>query len=112
MRWLILRLINNPEDDALLRVVNFPPRGIGFADRDNLQAVSWAPGLRYGRLPAGRRGGRAQAASGHSSLFIEGMRIATKNLALPEIVRHPFDAARVIQDAPHATEKDGFAGLR
>ena len=90
-----LRLINNPEDDnALLRVINFPPRGIGAKSVENLQAVS--AGTRVTLWQAACAGGGRRASAGGDGQFIgliEGMRIATKNQPLPEIVRHLLDAS-------------------
>ncbi|MBL8311747.1 MAG: UvrD-helicase domain-containing protein [Burkholderiales bacterium] len=102
-----LRLINNPEDDnALLRVVNFPPRGIGAKSIENLQAVSAGTGVTLWQAAcAGGAGGRAQAAMAQFIGLIEGMRIATKNQPLPEIVRHLLDASGL--KGHYANEKDG-----
>jgi len=102
-----LRLINNPEDDnALLRVVNFPPRGIGAKSVENLQAMSAGTGVTLWQAAcSGGAGGRAQAAMAQFIGLIEGMRIATKNQPLPEIVRHLLDASGLKQH--YVTEKDG-----
>ncbi len=102
-----LRLINNPEDDnALLRVINFPPRGIGAKSVENLQAVSAGTGVTLWQAAcAGGAGGRAQVAMAQFIGLIEGMRIATKNQPLPEIVRHLLDASGL--KTHYATEKDG-----
>ena len=106
-----LRLINNPEDDnALLRVINFPPRGIGAKSVENLQAVSAAPGLRCGRPPAlAAPAGGHQVAMAQFIGLIEGMRIATKNQPLPEIVRHLL--MRRPED-PLCDRKDGQGSRR
>ena len=102
-----LRLINNPEDDnALLRVVNFPPRGIGAKSIENLQQVSTSTGVTLWQAAcAGGAGSRAHVAMAQFIGLIEGMRIATKGLALPEIVRHLLDASTL--KALYAADKDG-----
>ena len=102
-----MRLINNPEDDnAFLRVVNFPPRGIGAKSIENLQQVSAGTGVTLWQAAcAGGAGGRAQVAMAQFIGLIEGMRVATKGQALPEIVRHLLDASTL--KAHYASEKDG-----
>lgn len=102
-----LRLINNPEDDnALLRVVNFPPRGIGAKSIENLQQVATSTGVTLWQAAcAGGAGSRAHVAMAQFIGLIEGMRIATKGLALPEIVRHLLDASTL--KALYAADKDG-----
>jgi DNA helicase-2/ATP-dependent DNA helicase PcrA len=102
-----MRLINNPEDDnAFLRVVNFPPRGIGAKSIENLQQVSSGTGVTLWQAAcAGGAGGRAQVAMAQFIGLIEGMRIATKGQALPEIVRHLLDASTL--KAHYASDKDG-----
>ena len=102
-----LRLINNPEDDnALLRVVNFPPRGIGAKSIENLQQVATATGVTLWQAAcAGGAGSRAQVAMAQFIGLIEGMRIATKGLALPEVVRHLLDASTL--KALYVADKDG-----
>ena len=102
-----LRLINNPEDDnALLRVVNFPPRGIGAKSIENLQQVANTTGVTLWQAAcAGGAGSRAHVAMAQFIGLIEGMRIATKGLALPEIVRHLLDASTL--KALYLADKDG-----
>ncbi len=102
-----LRLINNPEDDnALLRVVNFPPRGIGAKSIENLQAVAKQSGATLWQSAcAGGAGGRAQAAMAQFIGLIENMRIATKGLVLPEIVRHLIETSGLI--GHYRLEKEG-----
>lgn len=102
-----LRLINNPEDDnAFLRVVNFPPRGIGAKSIENLQNVSKSNGVTLWQAAcSGGAGGRAQAAMAQFIGLVESMRIATKALVLPETVRHLIEASGLI--AHYRVEKDG-----
>jgi DNA helicase II / ATP-dependent DNA helicase PcrA len=102
-----LRLINNSDDDnAFLRVVNFPARGIGAKSIENLQNVAQQSGVTLWQAAcSGGAGGRAQAAMAAFIGVIENMRVATKGLVLPEIVRHLLDASGLRQH--YATEKDG-----
>ncbi|MGL5004875.1 MAG: 3'-5' exonuclease, partial [Casimicrobium sp.] len=102
-----LRLINNPEDDnAFLRVVNFPPRGIGAKSIENLQNVSKSNGVTLWQAAcSGGAGGRAQAAMAQFIGLIENMRIATKGLVLPEIVRHLIETSGLI--GHYRLEKEG-----
>jgi DNA helicase II / ATP-dependent DNA helicase PcrA len=102
-----LRLINNTEDDnAFLRVVNFPPRGIGAKSIENLQTVSKNTGATLWQSAcSGGAGGRAQAAMAQFIGLIENMRIATKGLVLPEVVRHLIETSGLI--GHYRLEKDG-----
>ena len=102
-----LRLINNVDDDnALLRVVNFPPRGIGAKSIENLQQVATSTGVTLWQAAcAGGAGSRAHVAMAQFIGLIEGMRIATKGLALPEMVRHLLDASTL--KALYSADKDG-----
>jgi DNA helicase II / ATP-dependent DNA helicase PcrA len=102
-----LRLINNPEDDnAFLRVVNFPPRGIGAKSIENLQNVSQHSGVTLWQAAcAGGAGGRAQAAMAQFIGLVENMRIAAKGLVLPEVVRHLIEASGLI--GHYRMEKEG-----
>jgi DNA helicase II / ATP-dependent DNA helicase PcrA len=102
-----LRLVNNPEDDnAFLRVVNFPPRGIGAKSIENLQNVSKQNGVTLWQAAcSGGAGGRAQAAMAQFIGLIESMRVATKGLVLPEVVRHLIEASGLI--GHYRLEKDG-----
>ena len=90
-----LRLVNNPDDDnAFLRVVNFPPRGIGAKSIENLQQVSTSKGVTLWQAACGGgAGSRAQVAMAQFIGLIEGIRIGTKGQPLPEIVRHLLDAS-------------------
>jgi DNA helicase II / ATP-dependent DNA helicase PcrA len=102
-----LRLINNTEDDnAFLRVVNFPPRGIGAKSIENLQTVAKNNGVTLWQAAcSGGAGGRAQAAMAQFIGLIENMRIATKDLVLPEVVRHLIETSGLL--GHYRVEKDG-----
>src|SRR5690606_6888622 len=99
-----LRLVANPEDDnALLRVVNFPTRGIGNRTVEQLQDAAAAAGSSLwaaakARAEAGKR--KPDAADGAGSTpppmrgiegfvgLIERMRGACEALSLAECVEH------------------------
>ena len=74
-----LRLVAAPEDDnALLRVVNYPPRGIGARTIEALQDAARQKGISL-----------FQAIDGKAAAFktlIEDLRTQTQNLPLPEVV--------------------------
>ncbi|MFA6013618.1 MAG: UvrD-helicase domain-containing protein [Gallionellaceae bacterium] len=79
-----LRLINNPDDDnALLRVINFPVRGIGTRSIEQLQESARAQNMTLWQA--------ACQASGKVAAFaqmIQAMTEVTRELPLPEIVDH------------------------
>ena len=79
-----LRLMQNQDDDnALLRIINFPTRGIGARSIEQLQESA----KQYGTTlwdAAARAGGKVTAFVG----LIETLRSATHDLPLPEIMEH------------------------
>ena len=79
-----LRLIQNPDDDnALLRIINFPTRGIGARTIEQLQEAARAQNVSLWQV--------AKQASGKVASFvnlIEMMTAATHELPLPEIIDH------------------------
>ncbi|MBL8446216.1 MAG: UvrD-helicase domain-containing protein [Zoogloeaceae bacterium] len=88
-----LRLLVNPDDDtAFLRVVNFPPRGIGARTIETLQDAARHSGTSLVRAVA------AVAGKGGSNLsqflaLLEGLRRQASGLALPDLI------ARVVSGA-------------
>jgi DNA helicase-2/ATP-dependent DNA helicase PcrA len=123
-----LRLIANPDDDnALLRVVNFPVRGIGSRTLEQLQdeasrqgsslwsamlqqcsltpAVLSGPGSVSGRPEAGKRPDRTKKGiSGFVGLILK-MREECEGLPLPEIVEHMLEHSGLI--AHYRAEREG-----
>ena len=101
-----LRLIAAPADDgAFLRVVNFPPRGVGARSIETLQERAQATGTSLWQSAcsqpvAGKAGGNLAA----FVALIEAMRIATQGLALPETVDHVVHASGLL--AHYGGEKD------
>jgi DNA helicase-2/ATP-dependent DNA helicase PcrA len=79
-----LRLMENTDDDnALLRIINFPTRGIGARSIEQLQESAKINNTTLWDAAA-RAGGKATAFVG----LIESLRRATKELPLPEIMDH------------------------
>ncbi|MFZ2540567.1 MAG: UvrD-helicase domain-containing protein [Gallionella sp.] len=79
-----LRLMENTDDDnALLRIINFPTRGIGARSIEQLQESAMMHSTTLWDAAA-RGGGKV---SGFVAL-IESLRSATRELPLPEIIDH------------------------
>jgi DNA helicase-2/ATP-dependent DNA helicase PcrA len=79
-----LRLMQNTDDDnALLRVINFPTRGIGARSIEQVQESAQMHGTTLWDAAA-RAGGKVSAFVG----LIESLRSATAALPLPEIMDH------------------------
>jgi len=82
-----LRLMENTDDDnALLRIINFPARGIGARSIEQLQEAA-----KKNNSPlwdaAARAGGKVSA----FVALIESLRNATRELPLPEIIDHVLE---------------------
>jgi DNA helicase II / ATP-dependent DNA helicase PcrA len=79
-----LRLMENTDDDnALLRIINFPARGIGARSIEQLQETSKQNNTTLFDSAA-RAGGKVPA----FVALIESLRAATRELPLPEIIDH------------------------
>ncbi|MGB8517622.1 MAG: 3'-5' exonuclease, partial [Gallionella sp.] len=79
-----LRLMENTDDDnALLRIINFPTRGIGARGIEQLQESAKINNTTLWDAAA-RAGGKVSA----FVALIESLRSATKELPLPEIMEH------------------------
>jgi len=79
-----LRLMQNTDDDnALLRIINYPTRGIGARSIENLLEAAKMHGTTLWDAAA-RAGGKVSAFVG----LIESLRSATTDLPLPEIIEH------------------------
>ena len=84
-----LRLMGNTDDDnALLRIINFPTRGIGARSIEQLQEVAKMNNTTLFDAAA-RAGGKVAAFVG----LIEALRTATRELPLPEIIDHVLNAS-------------------
>src|SRR6185436_5943303 len=102
-----LRLVAAPGDDgAFLRVVNFPPRGIGARTLEQLQDVARGRGTSLWQAAAsGAVGGKAGNSLATFIRTIETLRAQTASLPLPEAVEHVIEGAGL--KAHYAAEKDG-----
>ncbi len=102
-----LRLLAAPGDDsAFLRVVNFPPRGIGARTLENLQDAARGAGTSLWQAACTSSvGGKAGSSLAAFVRLVEAMRKATADLPLPEAVEHVNEASGLI--AHYKTEKDG-----
>ena len=102
-----LRLIAAPDDDsAFLRVVNFPPRGIGARTLESLQETAQGMGATLWQVAAsGKASGKAGGALATFVRLIEQLRHETHALPLPEAVEHVIEKSGLI--AHYRNEKDG-----
>ncbi|MDH5209225.1 MAG: UvrD-helicase domain-containing protein [Burkholderiaceae bacterium] len=100
-----LRLIENPADDtAFLRVVNFPPRGIGARTLEQLADAARATSASLYAAVGGMTG-KAGANLGGFVKLIESLRFETVNLPLSEIVDAAIQRSGLIQH--YQNEKEG-----
>ncbi len=87
-----LRVMENTDDDnALLRIINFPTRGIGARSIEQLQEVAKMNNTTLFDAAA-RAGGKVSAFVG----MIVAMRSATRELPLPEIIGHVLNESGLI----------------
>ncbi len=102
-----LRLTANPEDDgAVLRVINFPTRGIGGRTLEQLQAAAINSGSSLWQSACSNPpSGRAGSAIAAFVRLIEDMRHATEGLPLPEIVEHVIEASGLVEH--YRKEREG-----
>jgi len=100
-----LRLIENPNDDtAFLRVVNFPPRGIGARTIEQLADSAKAAGASLYAAVGSMSGAPAAKLAGFVNL-IESLRFETAALPLAEIVEAVLDRSTLLSH--FRNEKDG-----
>jgi DNA helicase-2/ATP-dependent DNA helicase PcrA len=102
-----LRLMAQSDDDgALLRVINFPTRGIGARSIEQLQTVARGRGISlWAAACANTLSGKAAASIGAFVALIEKMRAATQGLPLPEIIEHMIEQSGLISH--YQNEKEG-----
>jgi DNA helicase-2/ATP-dependent DNA helicase PcrA len=94
-----LRLMENTDDDnALLRIINFPTRGIGARSIEQLQEAARMNSTTLWDAAA-RAGGKVTAFVG----LIESLRSATKGLPLPEIVDHVLQHSGLVDQYKNET---------
>ena len=106
-----LRLVSNPEDDgAMLRIVNFPTRGIGNRSLEQLQEAARLRGTSLWQAACGGAlSGRAGTSITTFVKLVEGMRRAVTGLPLSEIVEHVVEGSGLKQH--YQTEKEGTERL-
>jgi len=102
-----LRLVAEPADDgAFLRVVNFPPRGIGARTLEHVQDAARAQGTSLWQAAcSGALKGKAQSSLQAFVALIESAREATRGLPLSETVAHVVATSGLV--AHYGREKDG-----
>ena len=102
-----LRLVAATGDDgAFLRVVNFPPRGIGARSLEQLQDVARGQGTTLWQAAcSGAVGGKAGTSLKAFVTLVESLRRDCAGLPLPEAVEHVVEASGL--KAHYAAEKDG-----
>ena len=93
-----LRLIATPDDDnSFLRVVNFPPRGIGARTVEQLQEVAKQKGSSLFKAIEGK--------AGSFKKLIDDMAAETKDLPLPEMVETVIARSGLVEH--YKTEREG-----
>ena len=102
-----LRLLAEPADDgAFLRVVNFPPRGLGARTLEQLQSLATPRGTSLWQVACeGAVKGKSGTSLAAFVRLIEDMRSATQGLPLSEVVQHAIEASGLL--AHYRAEKDG-----
>jgi len=102
-----LRLIGNTDDDgALMRVINFPARGIGARSLEQLQEIAKQnQSSLWQAAKSGQLGGKAGASIGAFLALIGSMRDTCAGLPLPEQIEHMLAHSGLI--AHFQAEKDG-----
>jgi DNA helicase-2/ATP-dependent DNA helicase PcrA len=102
-----LRLLAETGDDgALLRVINFPPRGIGARSLEQLQDHARGAGTTLWQAAcSGVVGGKSGGSIASFVRMIEALRHETATLPLPEAVEHVIQHAGLA--AHYGNEKDG-----
>ncbi|MDC7696951.1 UvrD-helicase domain-containing protein [Vogesella indigofera] len=102
-----LRLVANPEDDnALLRVINVPARGIGARSVENLQTASREQGVSLWQALCGAGGGRTAGKLAEFVRLIDSLRQRCEALSLAETISLIIDASG-LRAMYEADKKDG-----
>jgi DNA helicase-2/ATP-dependent DNA helicase PcrA len=124
-----LRLIANPDDDnSLLRVVNFPTRGIGLRSLEQLQDDAERQGVSIWKAMLKKRGaavasvqdqaletgmdrrtGKARKGVEGFVALVESLREVREQLSLPEIVEHVLEHSGL--RAHYRSEREGAERL-
>lgn len=124
-----LRLIANPDDDnSLLRIVNFPTRGIGLRSLEQLQDDALRQGVSIWKAMLKKRGaavasaqdqaletgmdrrtGKARKGVEGFVALVESLREVREQLSLPEIVEHVLEHSGL--RAHYRSEREGAERL-
>jgi DNA helicase-2/ATP-dependent DNA helicase PcrA len=100
-----LRLLENPHDDtSFLRVVNFPPRGIGARSLEQLQDAARAAGCSLHDAVSATTG-KAAANLGAFVAKVDVMREQTQGLSLREIIELVLQHSGLVDH--YRTEREG-----
>ncbi|MBA2674767.1 UvrD-helicase domain-containing protein [Ramlibacter sp.] len=100
-----LRLLENPHDDtSFLRVVNFPPRGIGARSIEQLQDAARAANCSLHDAVRGTTG-KAGANLAAFAAKVEALRAQTQGMTLREIIEQVLEASSLIEH--YKSERDG-----
>ena len=100
-----LRLAANPDDDtSFLRVVNFPPRGIGARSVEQLQAAASARSCSLFTAMA-ELAGRSAASLAQFGAIIHALQQASLTASLADLVQMVIDRSGLV--AHYRSEKDG-----
>ncbi len=100
-----LRLLDNPGDDtSFLRVVNFPPRGIGARSLEQLQDAAHSSGRSLHDATAGVSGKAGANLSGFVAR-IDVLREQTQGLSLREIIELVLEHSGLVEH--YKTEREG-----
>ncbi|WP_148714353.1 UvrD-helicase domain-containing protein [Chitinolyticbacter meiyuanensis] len=101
-----LRLIaSNDDDNALLRVINFPTRGIGNRTVETIQETARITGVSLWQAACASGSGRSAAAVGRFVQLIESMRQQSSGLPLPDLVSLVLEASGL--NGHYRNDKDG-----
>ncbi|MDP3481812.1 MAG: 3'-5' exonuclease [Sulfuricella sp.] len=102
-----LRLIGNTDDDgALMRVINFPARGIGARSLEHLQEIAKQnQSSLWQAAKSGQLGGKAGTSIGGFLELIRAMQDTCEGLPLPEQIEHMLAQSGLV--AHYQAEKDG-----
>ena len=103
-----LRLLASDDDaGAMMRVINFPARGIGNRSLEQLQDLARERGVSLWAAAVEKAGGGSGGAKGIAGFvaLIEPLRSATASLPLPEIIEHVIEHSGLKQY--YQNERDG-----
>ena len=94
-----LRLIANSEDDgALLRIINFPTRGIGNRTIEHIRDLAEQTGTSLWQAACSAPlSGRAVTAVTSFITLIEKLKNETSGFSLPDLIEHSIESSGLIE---------------